>query len=331
MTRSVSILLVALVAALSVAGCGSDDDSGPPPNASTASAAAADAFPTTVRHAQGTVTIPEAPKRVVALGAADVQIAHALGASLVGVSSNDYSPDKQWLGVDPPLPGSVARLSATEPNLERLAALKPDLILITTAQPSYSRDYRTLSKIAPVISYRKGLLQDSGDDLTRMIGQALGRGEQADALIARSHRELEAFADQHPELAGKRIAFGQYVAGKTYLVVAPTAPSTVAFARMGLTLPDAIAKLPVQAPPGVTVVAEENLDLLDNADFVVLGVASPAMRKAFVEGPVVSRLKVAKAGGVRFLDFNQATALLAPNPGVTSTLVDVIGKTLRER
>ncbi|ADB50644.1 ABC transporter substrate-binding protein [Conexibacter woesei] len=335
MTRLVSTLLALLSAALFVAGCGGGDDAR---SASTAgssttasSAAAADAFPVTVRHAQGTATIPGPPRRVVALGAADVQIARALGAELVGASTNDSSPDGQWLGVDPPLPGSVAKLPAIEPDIERIASLRPDLILITTAQPSYSRLYETLAKIAPVISYRKGLLEDSGDDLTRLIGAALGRSEQAEALIARSGRQLDAFAREHRELEGKRIVFGQHAARTTYLVVAATAPSTVAFERLGMRLPGSLAKLPVQAAPGIAVISEEKLGLLDAADYVVLGVASPAVGRTFLAGPVVSRLGITERGGIRFIDFNEATVLLAPNPAVTGTLLDLLQELLRER
>ena len=282
----------------------------------------------TITHGQGTVTIPSPPQRVVALGAADIQIAHALGANLVGAAANGYSADKQWPGVRPALPKSVALLSWTEPNLEQIAVLQPDLILITTAQPGYSNLYSKLTAIAPTVSYLKGIAEDSGIDLTRLIGKALGRTTQAERLISEENAQTNAFRRAHPGLDGKSVVFGQYVGGKLYLVVAPQAPSVTFFESIGMPLPDALAKLPVQAPPGVSVVPAEDYDILDQADYVILGVASPADGQALLANPLVSKLGITAAGHIDFVDFNDANVLLAPNPAVTGMMLTLVADTL---
>ncbi|HVV30438.1 MAG TPA: ABC transporter substrate-binding protein [Mycobacteriales bacterium] len=261
---------------------------------------------------------------MLALGAADVEIAHALGANLVGAAANPYAADKQWPGVQPALPKSVTLVSWTQPNLEQIAALRPDLILITTAQPGFANAYSQLAEIAPTISYLKGIAEDSGVDLTRLIGKALGRSAEAERMITASGVKTSAFERAHPDLAGKSVAFGQYVGGKLYLVVAPQAPSVTFFESIGMALPAAVAKLPVQAPPGVSVISAENYDILDQADFVILGVASPKDGEALLANPLVSKLRIAQAGHIDFVDFNQANAFLAPNPALTDTMVALI-------
>lgn len=331
---SVRFIPLALIGfSLVVAGCGDDSESSTTASvtgaAGIASAASADAFPVTIRHAQGSATIEAPPERVVALGAADVQIARALGANVVGAAKNDYRKDGEWLGVEPPLGDSVTRLHAIEPNVEQIARLRPDLILITAAQPSFSAAYEVLSKIAPVVSYDKGLLEDNGEDLVRTIGQALGRSEQAEQLIADSRKQLRDFAKEHPELRGKRIAVGQAVGGQTYLVVSHTAPSTALLEGIGMKLPAPIARLPVRMPPGVTVLSDENLGLLDSADHVLLGIASEAEARRYLDEPLVSRLDVATAGNLDFVDFNEATLLVQPNPASTGAVLDILERELK--
>lgn len=316
------IALIALIT-LVFTGCGANDSSDEPsPSTGT------EGFPVTIEHAHGSVTIESAPERVVALGSADVQIARGLGAEIVGAVRSDYAPDGQWLGIDPKLGESTTMLSATEPNLEQIATLEPDLILITTAQPSYGDVYDKLTEIAPVVSYQKGLLEDSGTNLVRLIGTALGRADRADELITTSDELIAEYAASHPKLAGSTITFGQYVGGETYLVVSPTAPSTAFFAGLDISLPEDLAAIPVQAPPGIAVVSAEELDLLDDADQVILGVGSEQDQQDFLSGPVVSNLEVTQENKITFLDFNQASLLLTPNPASTPAMLGLLDSAL---
>lgn len=318
--RALPVGLILLLV-LGLVGCVGEADGGHPGRTASGSSCTSGSFPVSIRHAQGTTTIERAPERVVALGSADVQIAQALGAHLVGVAQNDYSSDKQWLGVEPALQDDVTLLPAVEPDLEKVTALKPDLILVTTAQPGYSKAFDKLNKIAPTVSYQKGLLEDSGEDLTRLIGKALGVPDRAEKLIKESDQQVADYADAHPDLRGQRVAFGQYTGGQTYLVVAKSAPSTSLFRNLGMELPDDLAALPVQAAPGITTVADEKLDLLKKADLVLLGVGLQSDHDAFVGKPLVAGLPVAERGGVQFMDFNHASLMLAPNPASTKAFL----------
>lgn len=97
------------------------------PAGSTETPPAAVVYPVTVRDdASRTVTIETRPARVVSLAPADTEIVAGLGAEgrLVGVTTyDDY-------------PASVKSLPKvgdfTTPNLEAIAALKPDVVLVTT-------------------------------------------------------------------------------------------------------------------------------------------------------------------------------------------------------
>ncbi|WP_062115450.1 ABC transporter substrate-binding protein [Aureimonas sp. AU40] len=107
------------------------------------------------------------------------------------MSAEDW---KIWV-VEPALPPGTADLGASvEPNFERLAALKPDLILTTDyvamAEP-------TLQRIAPV---ERLTIHGSADgfepvprsvEVTRALGRITGRESEAEAAIASFDAELE--------------------------------------------------------------------------------------------------------------------------------------------
>jgi iron complex transport system substrate-binding protein len=94
-------LLTAL--GLALAACAGEVPS-PVASAPTAGASpAASAFPVTLTHARGQVTIPAKPQRVVALGYADIAVARALHAPLVGAVAFPGGSDPSFPGVTPPL------------------------------------------------------------------------------------------------------------------------------------------------------------------------------------------------------------------------------------
>ncbi|WP_226361725.1 ABC transporter substrate-binding protein [Pseudonocardia sp. ICBG1142] len=309
-----SVLVLAGLVALS--GCapgvtGTSDPAGP----------AGAAFPVTVPHGQGEAVVPAPPQRVVVLGAGDAQIASALGAPVVGAVRNPAAPDGSWRGVDPPLPAGVSTLDPLAPDLEAVAALRPDLILMTTAQPGYAAAYPRLATIAPTVSYRHALLQDAGEDLTRMIGAALGRADAAEALIARSDAALARFrAELGPD---RRYVFGQYAAGTTYLVTAPDGPSVRFFERIGLTVPPAVAALPPWQA-GIAQLPDEQLGLLDDADVVLIGVPTDGEGREFTTRPLVARGPLVREGRLHLLSVADSALLLTPNPASTPALIETL-------
>jgi iron complex transport system substrate-binding protein len=316
--RRFSAVLAA--AATLLVGCGGGQETATPPVANGA-------FPVTITHGQGTVTIPAAPQRVVVLGLADTQIAAALGAPIVGATINPSSPDGAWRGVTPQVPAELRTLDSITPDVEAIAALRPDLILMTSAQPGFSAAYEQISAIAPTISYKTALLQDSGEDLTRMIGRALGKDAEAEALIRESSERLASFKADHPGLQGKAYAFGQYAQGTTYVVIAQDGPTAKLFDAVGVRLPDPIAALPVWQA-GMAQVAPENLGVLDSADVAFFAVSDGG--QAFTAQPLVGNLVLVRSGGIHFLAPDQASLLLQPNPATTAAVLDLIGPLLEQ-
>jgi iron complex transport system substrate-binding protein len=174
--------LRALVGALLVAGlaaCGSTEPAAPGPAAADKPAAAF----RTVKHAMGETVIPAQPKRVVALDQSFVDAVLTLETPVVGYTTyrsiDSTLPD--YLGTVATEYGKDATTVGTleQPSLEKVMALKPDLIV--SAKVRHEALYDKLSKIAPtVFSETTGAIWK---DNVRLVGQALGKEELAETRI----------------------------------------------------------------------------------------------------------------------------------------------------
>jgi iron complex transport system substrate-binding protein len=201
-----------LAATVLVAGRGSSDGESSGDAAASGSPASGSAFPVTVETAFGPVEIAEEPQRVVALGWSDAETALALGVQPVGASD--------WLGfggegVGPWAEGRYDEapeiIETLEPSLEAVAALQPDLILDTRSDGTQSR-YDQLSAIAPTVGAPEGVgpYQTTWQQQLDLVGQALGRGEQADELQAEVEQQFTEAAAANPAFAGTEVAVGAY-------------------------------------------------------------------------------------------------------------------------
>lgn len=169
--------------------------------------------------------VEEEPVRVVALGWGDAETALALGVQPVGASD--------WLafggeGVGPWSEGlydeAPELIDTLEPSLEAIAALEPDLILDTKSDGTQER-YDLLSQIAPTVGMPEGVdaYQTTWQQQLELVGQALGRTDQAEELEDEVAQAFEDAAAEHPEFDGTEVAvaaftsegFGAYVQGDT--------------------------------------------------------------------------------------------------------------------
>ena len=127
-----AVLAAVLAAALLLSGCGagkpveSASPGGAASRTATSGAGAPDTFPVTVTDdLDRKVTIPARPERLVSLAPADTEVLYALGVlpKTVGVTTyDDYPADVN----------SIKRVGDfTSPNLEEIAALKPDVVFVT--------------------------------------------------------------------------------------------------------------------------------------------------------------------------------------------------------
>lgn len=299
-------LVVVLLGALAACGSSSDDSS----STSTTSTASSGAFPVKVATKFGDVTVTSQPKRVVALGWGDAETALALGVQPVGESD--------WLafggdGVGPWAKGlytkSPEKIGTLEPEYEKIAALKPDLILDTKSSGDKTR-YDTLSKIAPTVDVPKGgdQYKISWQKQTTMISQALGLADKGKQLISDTQKKFTAAAAAHPEFKNRTVTvgalsssgYGAYVQGDDRVNFVQSLgfrnnPKVDAKAGSSFYIP----------------VSEENLQLLD-ADLVVMAPIGVAASKISSD-PLYKDLPAVKKGHSVVLDDQNISQAFATN------------------
>jgi len=212
--RPATLLATLLATALAVSGCGSSagEESGSEDGGSTGS----EAFPVTVSTAFGDVTIEEEPTRVVALGWSDAETALALGVQPVGASDWLAVGGDDGLGdwVEDGYDEAPEIIESLEPSYEAIAALEPDLILDTRspATAETPERYELLSAIAPTIGQPEGVdaYLTTWQQQLELVGQALGKPDEAAELADEVEQAFADAAAEHPEFDGTEVAVGAY-------------------------------------------------------------------------------------------------------------------------
>ncbi|MBD8507263.1 iron-siderophore ABC transporter substrate-binding protein [Hoyosella sp. G463] len=169
-------------------------------------------FPITISHAFGETTIEESPQRVATWGWGSADAAIALGVTPVAIQSQPYGGDENgmlpWVQEALDEAGEAAPTmlpEGTDPPFEAIAAAAPDLILAVYSGITET-DYEQLSQIAPTVAYPDEAWSTPWRDTIRIVGEALGKTDEADALLADIDAQIAAKAEEHPELAGKSVA-----------------------------------------------------------------------------------------------------------------------------
>lgn len=194
-----------------------------------------------VAHDMGEAMVPDRPQRVVALEFPYVDMLASLGVSPVGVV-DDGDPKNLIPQVRDRIGEWQSVGTRSEPDLEKIANLQPDLIIAD--KDRHAAIYDQLSAIAPTVVFTarySGYQQTL--DVTRKVAGALNKTDEANAEINRLNGRLDAFAKTVPEgdnrqalaiiprergtaqIQGK----GSYVADVLERVGVPYAPEASAF------------------------------------------------------------------------------------------------------
>ena len=169
-------------------------------------------FPVVVEHSFGETTVAERPERIVALGTGTAgEILYALGVEPVGLevfpgigAANDDGV-QPW--VEPLLDTNVTTLLPSgAKGIEKVAALDPDLILLTYGELDEAT-YKQLSQIAPTIASPQGQWELDWRLELETIARAIGMTDEAVALEAELISGIEQIRADHPELAGVNYTF----------------------------------------------------------------------------------------------------------------------------
>ncbi|MFT3852437.1 MAG: iron-siderophore ABC transporter substrate-binding protein [Ilumatobacteraceae bacterium] len=329
-------LALVTICAVALAACGSDGDSATsssaaPSSATAASAAAttatgatgastasapSDSFPVSVVHALGTTVVPAEPKRIVTVGVTEQDTVLALGIVPVGVTEwYGEQPDATWPWAQAALGGAHPEVLVTDDGLqfEKIAALKPDLIIGTNAGLD-SDQYERLSAIAPTIAHPADapLWFAPWDDQARLIGEATGRTDQMEAIIADVEQQFADAAAAHPEFAGKKVVFLQNAFYDGNAIAYQNGLSTEFLTDLGFVVPGELDQYATDG--GQAYIPMEHLDVLDTADVLLWATEKPEDRTALEAEPLYLELAAVRSGHLVFTDGITAGAIYFTSP-----------------
>jgi len=131
-----------------------------------------------IQHALGVTVVPSAPQRVITLFQGATDTAVSLGVTPVGVVES-WTEKPVYAYLRPALEGVAQVGLETQPSLEDIVSLEPDLIVASRFRNE--RIYSLLSRIAPTIALNDVFSFEASLDL---MARAFGKVSQADAVRA---------------------------------------------------------------------------------------------------------------------------------------------------
>lgn len=162
--------------------------------ATPTAAPASDTETRLITHAEGETAVPMNPQRIVALDSFfTLTPLVEFGAPVVGAMT--LSEDVPYPGLTAEESAGIENIGTTTPNLESIAALKPDLIIgVDFAEAPYEQ----LSQIAPTVILDTSSLDWKAQHLA--LGEATGRVEAAQAGIAEYEARVAELKERLPDL-----------------------------------------------------------------------------------------------------------------------------------
>ncbi len=284
-------------------------------------AAQAQSFPVTIEHAHGETTIPAEPKRIVTWGWSNEDVVIALGVTPVGMPFQAYGGGDngihEW--VEDALEASGAATptileAGGEPPVEQIAALDPDIII--AAYSGITEDqYALLSGIAPTVAYAGAPWSTSWQDLTLIIGKALGKDAEAKTLVDETTAWVEAEFAKYPEIKAVTFASANDYDG-SMAVYAPLDARMKFLTDFGMVMNPSVAAL---APEGDAFYYPLSYELFDQleADIFITYHEEQAALEEWLATPQAQSYPVIRNGGLAALVGTENVASVSP-PSILS-------------
>ncbi|MFD6952996.1 ABC transporter substrate-binding protein [Nocardiopsis sp. TSRI0078] len=203
--------LALLGTALLLTACGAQEGGSPESDAGTGEGEGA--FPVTVTDATGEVTLEEAPERIVSLSASHTEMLFAIGAGDQVEAVDEYSTY--------PEEAPTTSLSGFEPNVEAIVEHDPDLVVLARSAEETASQLETVGVPTLVLDAAVDLEDTYGQ--IRLLGEATGNAEEADAEAERVESEFDAIVENVREQVGDtELSFYQELDETSYAATSDT-------------------------------------------------------------------------------------------------------------
>lgn len=319
MSRKLRTTLLTVTLAAALAACGSVEDDEPASSSSdgTSTSAASDAFPVTIKHKFGSTEITKAPERVVVIGNGgtdDVDALYALGVTPVAISKDALSADGIYPWLKDKIDTKKTELldTLTAVDYEAVAALQPDLIL-ATSDFTLDKDYKKLAAVAPTVGYETAWGQQTWQEHVKVVGQAVGKPDEAEKVIKETEDSIAAVKAKHPALDGKTysLSIGNTPA-KIFTIASEDDFAAKLMSEVGMKLTPTVTNIKTVSGSPTGELSFEQLDKLD-ADLVIIAFTTPDLKKAFESSALVKNMDAVKKDNYVVTDVATISQLRSPS------------------
>ncbi|MFC7679101.1 ABC transporter substrate-binding protein [Paenibacillus sp. GCM10028914] len=200
-----SLVLLAIVAIFVLAACGNSKEN---VNDESSSSKGNNAY--TVEHAMGTTEVKGTPERIVVLTNEGTEALLALGIKPIGAVQS-WAGDPWYDHIKDQMDGVEVVGIEHEVNIEKIASLKPDLIIGNKLRQE--KDYAKLSKIAPTV-FSETLRGDWKENFT-LYSKAVNQDTKGEEVLKAYDDKLQALKEKLGDQTNKEISFVRFMADKS--------------------------------------------------------------------------------------------------------------------
>ncbi|WP_274363031.1 ABC transporter substrate-binding protein [Paenibacillus thermotolerans] len=265
----------------------------------------------TIAHIMGKSDVPEHPQRVVVLTNEGTEALLALGVTPVGAVKS-WTGDPWYAHIADQMKDVVNVGEESQPNLELIAGLKPDLILGNKMR--HEKIYGELSAIAPTVFTET--LRGEWQDNFKVYADALNRKAEGDKVLADYEAKINDLNAKLGDRLSTKVSLVRFMAGDTRIYYKDTFAGVI-LEQIGLARPESQDKDDFAAR-NVTKerIPEMDGDILFYFTYETGDGGASAVEKDWINDPLWKQLQAVKAGKVYKVDdaiWNTAGGVLAAN------------------
>jgi iron complex transport system substrate-binding protein len=285
--KKLSLLLIAFMLVV-LAACGKTEEK---PTTSNEDKASEESY--TVTHAMGETTIKGQPKRIVVLTNEGVEAVLAMGITPVG-AVEAFTGDTWYDHTAEQLKDTKPVGNESEPSLEAIAALKPDLIIGNKMRQE--KVYDQLNKIAPTV-FAETLRGDWQENF-KLYSKAINKEDVGQEKLDDYNNRIEELKTTFGDKTQQKVSMVRFMAGDVRIYHKDSF-SGVILEQLGFARPEE-QDLPDFAEKGVT---KERIPAMDG-DIMFYFTYETGDKEAtkledeWINDPLFQNLEVAKANKV---------------------------------
>ncbi|MEM9037149.1 MAG: ABC transporter substrate-binding protein [Actinomycetota bacterium] len=286
-------------------------------------------FPVTLPQFNGEVTISTEPQAVFTLDEWTLDLVTSLGVQPIGATT--FSPPMEYL-TGPLVDATDITVLAGELPVEAIAAASPDLIVEAWGFQSLQLELEpTLNEIAPTVTPVSELAGDEWRVALRHVAAALGRSDEAEALIGETEETVADVRAAHPELDGAAVTLMRWnpeSGDSAYALVAGDDPIRLALSEnFGFVSPEPQLEALANGEAdefGTLSYSIERFDFAgQGADVVIMSVTGGDPTPV-LENPLWAAQEFVTEGRVVYISEDTIFALAAPSPRAISYVIDTV-------